>query len=740
MLQILSQLLLIHLSFYLILISSECKNACSGHGRCTVYDMCICYKNWQSNDCSERICGFGISFVDNPKGDLDSSQSIDGADDLVALNSAAYPYGTTEMFPEMRDSNLNLLDQSAHWYAECSNSGVCNRRTGECECFDGFEGAECQYSQCPGEEYECSGHGVCQKVENMGLTDYGSTYKLWDRKTLKGCVCDKGYYGGDCSLRRCKYGLDPLYLDDVSTVQIPMFFFAILTTSSYYDLNNGINNRTGYFQIKVYDMNGDDYYTQEIAAQSSCDEIIDKIESIPNSVIPKGYTMCYRSSFVEKDPLAAEDGGANAFRITYDALYRFYLSGTKEYKLSSKATFQEADPTEYVNSYSKNSSSDTLLTGDLYLLQFYGNVYDFGQPAINIYTNGIRPTLASSKGNLITRVWTNGQQGTSYDYFSDHCEGIRIQIKSTSDKDYYIYGSFSRNIFNKCLGSSDYNSTNNSEDQENWDRGSIYFPHIIKLVRHTGDYRDGGFLVVIYYDPTVVNFEQQSGYITNDGIAVGAYRLMHPFHSLDDSIEVLYDVFTTKGTLQLVQQNSEALFNFADNKIYTTNISYDLYNGSYMGEISCESLGIPYSAPDSEKNCLDKNNLFLLLDPYNTNYNPPFLNMYKALSMKMGRPIDLTQSNQQVYSSFMNISSYGRGLYSYYKQNVITTDINTNWAQSVSGSAKFHVYKFTPSKSSTYNYIGECANRGVCNTFEGLCECFSGYTGDGCTEQHTVNF
>ena len=31
----------------------ECENACSGHGRCTVFDMCECYRNWQANDCSE---------------------------------------------------------------------------------------------------------------------------------------------------------------------------------------------------------------------------------------------------------------------------------------------------------------------------------------------------------------------------------------------------------------------------------------------------------------------------------------------------------------------------------------------------------------------------------------------------------------------------------------------------------------------------------------------------------------
>ena len=35
-------------------LRAECANACNGHGTCTSYDMCICHRNWQANDCSER--------------------------------------------------------------------------------------------------------------------------------------------------------------------------------------------------------------------------------------------------------------------------------------------------------------------------------------------------------------------------------------------------------------------------------------------------------------------------------------------------------------------------------------------------------------------------------------------------------------------------------------------------------------------------------------------------------------
>lgn len=52
---------------WMAVVKSECANACNGHGKCTSYDMCICNRNWQSNDCSERVCQFGLAHVDTPK-------------------------------------------------------------------------------------------------------------------------------------------------------------------------------------------------------------------------------------------------------------------------------------------------------------------------------------------------------------------------------------------------------------------------------------------------------------------------------------------------------------------------------------------------------------------------------------------------------------------------------------------------------------------------------------------------
>ncbi|RYG49205.1 hypothetical protein EON67_06875 [archaeon] len=37
---------------------------------------------------------------------------------------------------------------TAHALAECSNAGLCNRATGKCRCFSGYEGEACQRRMC----------------------------------------------------------------------------------------------------------------------------------------------------------------------------------------------------------------------------------------------------------------------------------------------------------------------------------------------------------------------------------------------------------------------------------------------------------------------------------------------------------------------------------------------------------------------------------------------------------------
>ena len=167
---------------------------CAGHGACSnnpVY-KCTCDTGWDGSDCSLRRCPKGRSWFDSP----------------TAANSA-------------HEDNV-----------ECSNAGYCQTLTGECQCYEKFHGAACQYMACPGvvttsttTPYAdaCSGHGTCLDMSHMGefnkvngeLTPYlygedPNDKVHWDGKSMHACLCDAGFTGYDCGDRMCPKGDDPM--------------------------------------------------------------------------------------------------------------------------------------------------------------------------------------------------------------------------------------------------------------------------------------------------------------------------------------------------------------------------------------------------------------------------------------------------------------------------------------------------------------------------------------------------
>ena len=152
----------------LAVAAASCPNKCSGHGTCGGSDKCACWPNWQGSDCSDRTCKFDIAWASDHWYD-------------------------------------------AHYYAECSGKGLCDRETGECVCFEGYTGAGCKRSVCPN---DCSGHGKCRLVNELANANLATTYTGWDSDKIQACVCDGGFYGPDCSQRYCPKGDDPLTICD----------------------------------------------------------------------------------------------------------------------------------------------------------------------------------------------------------------------------------------------------------------------------------------------------------------------------------------------------------------------------------------------------------------------------------------------------------------------------------------------------------------------------------------------
>lgn len=206
-------------------------NDCSGHGYCDYcYQKCICVDGWG-----------GASDVVNTGSDLDltCSRRVCPTGITIAGLSAT----------KASDSNPTLdLTKDVHsTRSECSNVGLCDRKTGECKCFPPFTGAACDKLACPTKGgKECSGHGTCFTMADLArqapmikpdvwlnsptqvTLQYGSAEGMvnkttWDSEVMRGCKCDSswsvGYetgqrqlsewFGADCSLKRCPGGDDP---------------------------------------------------------------------------------------------------------------------------------------------------------------------------------------------------------------------------------------------------------------------------------------------------------------------------------------------------------------------------------------------------------------------------------------------------------------------------------------------------------------------------------------------------
>lgn len=175
------------LAFSAVSIYAGCDNACSGHGTCSMKGVCECYDNFGvglshiSGDCSDRVCPYEISWIDKPD-----------------------------------------KTGSHHRYAECAGAGICDRTTGECACFPGYDGKGCARSTCPN---SCSGHGQCTYIENIPYAAVANDYNVsvfsygpqaphtfnylnWDYKKSRACVCDPEWGEVDCSSRMCPYATD----------------------------------------------------------------------------------------------------------------------------------------------------------------------------------------------------------------------------------------------------------------------------------------------------------------------------------------------------------------------------------------------------------------------------------------------------------------------------------------------------------------------------------------------------
>lgn len=732
--------LIVGLAVHLTMVAAECPNACSAHGKCGAYDMCLCYRNWMSNDCSERICQFGLAHVDTPKGDLDaSSGELAGPDTTVIANDAVYPFGTTEEYPATMDLDGNVLTNTAHEYRECSNKGMCDRQTGTCACFEGYDGSACQRASCPSNaDGMCSGHGTCETVKEIAARDFSNIYKLWDEDSTMGCVCDAGYSGADCSERVCKFGADPLYYDDEQNIRFSNFTYHFYTTAADVTL-------TGNYSLTFFDAYGENWQTAPLDWNATCETVTAALEDLPNNAIPVNSVRCFKSD-------ATNDGHTDGQDSTVEPIY---------------------DANMYVHSK--------------YTLAFPENPGKLSQIVINKYLDGTRPTLYSdeSTSTLGWHIYPNGFIGENVDMVPDLCEDVTVTLNIDSTNNVHYLGGLdtaTTKLLKKCLGDSNGDSSDNT-DVYDWDYGDDVNPHLIKLVDAT---QDTSIATTDYDGDTDVDYSLSKypisrlcaksdgeGRTAANGFPVDGYGIylcanrnppgfyavvywdntdevfrMYTRAAKDYSSTTKFYVFTTTGYLQLVNTESaafttDALTDSSTEKIarYYSNIVH-LTNSSttvsgYTGTLDCETTTIDGT---NALDCLDKDDYVMIISTQGTYNaadlaaNPVYPNLYQV--KRIGR--------QPKTAEGLSGLLYEHDIEAYRNQVILDYSMNTNFmfnggkANAADTSASFYKF-YPPATNKQYAYAGECSHRGLCNTKTGLCQCFPGYSTDNCGEVNALS-
>merc|ERR1712072_1483516 len=254
-----------------------------------------------------------------------------------------------------------------------------------------------------------------------------------------------------------------------------------------------------------------------------------------------------------------------------------------------------------------------------------------------------------------------------------------------------------------------------------------------------------------------------------------------------------FHVFTTKGTLQQVSAHSAAytqsyterikqgVYGSGDGAVYNPDFFHSLHSNiihttnttwtGAQGQVDCET-ALDSDGKPKYKNydCLNKGDkIFLtalgeMTDNEKTSYshnniagnpieksyyykssanslmaNPLYPNMYTV--EKIGKEVKSPHAADQANLGELHAESYRQqitlnmGLNAQYmkhlndKSDAVAHD---NFPGVMATIYKFHPPALNSTGTSGYNYVGECSNRGICASDSGICECFTGFTGQNC--------
>lgn len=241
----------------------------------------VCEGQYMGNDCTEKVCAFGLSSNASPF--LSSAGTGDNK----------YAPASNQYSDYYDGSERTVADAGVHTYTECSSQGICDRTTGVCNCFDGYSGKGCRRTVCPN---DCSGHGLCARnidanseYATSDAPDRSFSTQYWDGEKTMRCQCDRGYEGADCSDRICPHGDDVLTTcaaDSNFDVQVVTFTDPSGTPLATHLAASG----ELFYTLQFEDHFGGVYKTRPISLDSvnnhNALDAQSALEALPNSAIP----------------------------------------------------------------------------------------------------------------------------------------------------------------------------------------------------------------------------------------------------------------------------------------------------------------------------------------------------------------------------------------------------------------------------------------------------------------------
>jgi len=187
---------------------------------------------------------------------------------------------------------------------ECAGRGICDRSSGECDCFDGFTGKGCAYTTCPN---DCSGHGTCEYIEELTVGSVAGDYymssnsgfqtesaslayveSLWDYGKTRACVCDPMYTEVDCSRKMCPKGNDVL---DTRMDTTDSLSYQVQTIK----FENVTMNKTESFALTFKSTLNETYTTTPIAMKTDAGHGTHDIANVRSDSRPATFTAPFGS-------------------------------------------------------------------------------------------------------------------------------------------------------------------------------------------------------------------------------------------------------------------------------------------------------------------------------------------------------------------------------------------------------------------------------------------------------------